>query len=72
MSAAAILADPAASDWLKSAIRASRNRDLCDMLNDVDALREVLRAEFRRAESCRAWAPTATSATETPGDGGDI
>ena len=33
-----ILADPSASDWLKSAIRALLNRDCVDAANDAELL----------------------------------
>ena len=36
-----VLADPTASEWLKSALRALESRDPIDALNDVEALQEI-------------------------------
>ncbi|MCP4058174.1 MAG: hypothetical protein GY738_12825 [Pseudoalteromonas sp.] len=37
-----IISDPAASYWLKQQIKESSNRDILDVLNDVDILRSIL------------------------------
>lgn len=37
-----IINDPAASYWLKQQIKESSNRDILDVLNDVDILRSIL------------------------------
>lgn len=37
-----IINDPAASFWLKEQIKESANRDILDVLNDVDILRSIL------------------------------
>lgn len=37
-----ILNDPAASDWLKTALRASLARDPVDAVNDAEALQQAL------------------------------
>lgn len=37
-----IINDPAASFWLKEQIKDSSNRDILDVLNDVDILRSIL------------------------------
>ena len=37
-----IISDPAASFWLKEQIKESSNRDILDVLNDVDILRSIL------------------------------
>ena len=49
-SAAELLADPAASHWLKSALGSALERDPVDAANDVDVLDNVLRA---RAMLCQ-------------------
>lgn len=38
----AVLADPAASDWLKNALRAAAGRDPVDAANDADLLAALL------------------------------
>ena len=38
---AAVLADPAASDWLKTALRSALVRDLVDAANDADVLAQL-------------------------------
>ena len=43
----AIIADPAASDWLKRALREALDRDPVDAANDAEMLVEVLK---RRAD----------------------
>jgi hypothetical protein len=45
--AARVLSDPAASYWLKDAVRALMDRDACDALNDAEALREVARDHYQ-------------------------
>ena len=42
-----ISTDPAASDWLKSAVRGLWERDTVDALNDLDVLRELLEEKHR-------------------------
>ena len=42
-----VLADPTASAWLKSALRALDGRDPVDALNDVDALLAITEQRFR-------------------------
>lgn len=37
-----IISDPAASYWLKQQIKESSNRDILDVLNDIDILRSIL------------------------------
>jgi len=41
------LASPAASHWLKDALRALDSRDPVDALNDVDALLAITEQRFR-------------------------
>lgn len=41
-----ILADPSASLWLKEQLRNSHERDIADMLNDIDALKGCLERRF--------------------------
>ena len=41
------LASPAASHWLKNALRALDSRDPVDALNDVDALLAITEQRFR-------------------------
>jgi hypothetical protein len=43
-----VLADPAASTWLKGALRDSLERDPIDALNDVLALAGILEERLRR------------------------
>jgi hypothetical protein len=43
-----VLADPAASTWLKCALRDSLERDPVDALNDVLALAGILEERLRR------------------------
>lgn len=43
----AIVTDPAASHWLKRAVKELWDRDVVDALNDLDALRELLEAKHR-------------------------
>jgi hypothetical protein len=42
-----ILADPAASDWLKSALRSATERDPVDALNDALVLAATLEDRLR-------------------------
>jgi hypothetical protein len=42
----AILADPAASYWLKDAIRASLNRDALDAYRDACTLKDIAQARY--------------------------
>jgi hypothetical protein len=42
-----ILADPAASSWLKDALRSALERDAVDALNDALALAGTLEARLR-------------------------
>lgn len=44
--AAELLADPCTSYWLKAALKAARERDLVDALNDAELLVRVLDAEL--------------------------
>jgi hypothetical protein len=44
-----VLSDPAASHWLKAALRESLERDPVDVLNDVLALAGVLEERLREA-----------------------
>jgi hypothetical protein len=44
----AILADPAASEWLKSALRSLAERDPIDALNDALLLAATLEERVRR------------------------
>jgi hypothetical protein len=44
-----ILADPAASSWLKDALRSALERDAVDALNDALALAGTLEARLRAA-----------------------
>lgn len=41
-----ILADPAASTWLKEQIELSKTRDVVDAMNDAEALFNVLNERF--------------------------
>lgn len=52
----ALLANPATSHWLRQAIKSGRDRDLLDLLNDLDVMREAVRAQFDAAvhEICAA------------------
>jgi hypothetical protein len=43
-----VLSDPAASTWLKGALRDSLERDPVDALNDVLALAGILEERLRR------------------------
>lgn len=43
-----VLSDPAASHWLKAALRDSMERDPADALNDVLALASVLEERLRQ------------------------
>ena len=43
-----ILADPAASDWLKSALKSAADRDPIDALNDALVLAATLDERLRR------------------------
>jgi hypothetical protein len=43
-----VLSDPAASQWLKAALRDSMERDPADALNDVLALAGVLEERLRQ------------------------
>lgn len=45
--AAAILSDPAASYWLKDAVRAALDRDVCDALNDAEALAVAVKDHYQ-------------------------
>lgn len=51
--AAQILSDPAASYWLKDALRAALNRDACDALNDAEALTVALKDNLQLAQGGR-------------------
>jgi len=44
-----VLSDPAASHWLKAALRESLERDPADALNDALALAGVLEERLRQA-----------------------
>lgn len=44
-----VLADPAASTWLKSALRDALRRDPVDALNDALVLATLLEAHLRQA-----------------------
>jgi len=44
-----VIADPAASNWLKSALRESLERDPVDALNDALALAGILEDRLRHA-----------------------
>lgn len=44
--AAAILRDPCASQWLKQAVTASMNRDVCDALGEAEVLVELLTKSY--------------------------
>jgi hypothetical protein len=44
-----ILNDPAASMWLREALRAALERDPLDALNDVLALADILEMRLRKA-----------------------
>ena len=44
-----ILADPAASTWLKEQIKQTQSRDIVDAINDAGTLLSVLNARFNRA-----------------------
>jgi hypothetical protein len=44
----AILADPAASDWLKSALKSAAARDPIDALNDALVLAATLEERLRQ------------------------
>ena len=46
-----VLADPTASAWLKSALRALDSRDPVDALNDVEALQEIAEQRLNEAFS---------------------
>jgi hypothetical protein len=46
-SAQRVFEDPAASDWLKEALRTACERDPVDALNDALALAEVLEERLR-------------------------
>ena len=46
-----VLADPTASAWLKSALRALESRDPVDALNDVEALQEIAEQRLNEAFS---------------------
>lgn len=41
-----VLADPSASDWLKSALRSAMRRDIVDALNDAGFLADLLTARL--------------------------
>lgn len=51
--AAAILSDPAASYWLKDALRAALARDAADALNDAQALAVALKDNYQLAQGGR-------------------
>ena len=56
----AVIADPAASDWLRSAARAAIARDPVDAVNDADVLLGLLQpwaAAIVDAEMARAAEP---------------
>lgn len=46
--AAQVLLDPSASDWLKDALVAVSKRDICDALSDAELLVAILQARFDR------------------------
>lgn len=52
--AARVLSDPSASFWLKDAVRALVERDVCDALNDAEALREIARDHYQMTTGRRA------------------
>jgi hypothetical protein len=47
-----VLVDPAASDWLKAALRSSLSRDPVDAANDADALARLLDRRCRDILDC--------------------
>ena len=51
--AAAILSDPSASYWLKDALRLALERDVCDALNDAEALAVALKDNYQLATGGR-------------------
>lgn len=52
--AARVLSDPSASYWLKDAVRALVDRDVCDALNDAEALREIARDHYQMTTGRKA------------------
>ena len=52
-----ILDDPAASYWLKDAIRAAAERDIVDALGDAEILFLMLRAEHDQLSGSRSEKP---------------
>lgn len=51
--AAAILSDPSASYWLKDAVRAMLDRDVCDALNDAEALAVAAKDHYQLVTGAR-------------------
>lgn len=47
-----ILNDPAASNWLKHQVEASKERDVVDALRDSEILVEVLAARYSEVIKC--------------------
>ena len=48
-----IISDPAASYWIKEKIKESSNRDILDVLNDVDILRSILTLRHEAIKTAR-------------------
>lgn len=46
-----LMSDVSVSDYLKRQIVIAENRDILDMLNDVELLRDLLKSKFEEAVS---------------------